>query len=128
MKYTPKKENDNMLKGYVGGSGIILNFTEDHTETLMNGGTIKGRFRDYLKAKVTVHIVAEGSLDDDPDTFQCEPGFKIDTKPRHCPPDKKRAYEVWLTKDNARKLVKDGKWESRSRIDRVYMSYYDFSK
>ncbi len=110
------------MRANIGGSGIIITFTEKDKETLISGGTIEGKFTDFMKPKIKVHICdAVERRDSD---FLCEDGFRVKARPPG-PPEKKESYEIWLSKENTSRLVTDGYWATRSEIDRIDMLYWD---
>lgn len=112
------------MRARLGGSGIVLGFTEKDKPTLSSGGTIEGRFPEFLKPKIKVHICDLVERKDD--DFLCGEGFRVETKP-YGPPEKRKLYEIWLSKQNASRLIANEYWGSRSKIDRVEMLYWDCS-
>jgi hypothetical protein len=112
------------MRAHLGGSGINLGFTEKDKPVLVSGGILEARFPEFLKPRIRVHIcdVVERKDTD----FLCESGFRVETKP-YGPPEKRRFYEIWLSKQNASKLIANEYWGSRSKIDRVEMVYWDLS-
>lgn len=114
------------MRASVAGSGICITFTEEDKPTLINGGTIEGRFNDYLKPKIKIHVLEEVKYKHDLYDSLCESGFRVKTSPRG-PPEKRRSYEIWMTKENSRKIIKAGEGGTRSYIDRVDMRYEELN-
>jgi len=107
------------MRARIGGSGILLTFIDQDRPTLLSRGVIEGRFDDYLRPTIKVHIC---DVVDNGDDVLCEPGFRIKTTP-FGPPEKRESYEVWLSKENVELLMIEGFWGTRSKLDRVDMSY-----
>ncbi len=105
----------------VGGTGVIFRFTHKDRPILESGGTIETKFIDYLKPKLKFHVcdVVEREGNE-----IIEPGFKIHASPNGHP-DQRTFYEVWISKEVAQRLLREGYCGTRCIIDRLEMTYWD---
>lgn len=113
------------MKANLGGSGIILSFTDEDKPILESGGTIETRFSDCLNPTIKFHVC--DIVEQEDDDFPCEPGFKIHASPPG-PPDQRTSYEVWISKDVAQGLIQNEYCGTRCLYDRLEMIYWDLSK
>ncbi|MBU3896875.1 MAG: hypothetical protein KJ697_02995 [Nanoarchaeota archaeon] len=109
------------MKASVAGSGICITFTEEDKPVLIGGGTIKGKFNDYLKPTIKIHVLDDLEYKNDIYDSLCETGFRV--KATRGPPEKRKYYEIWMTKENAKKVFETGEGGTRSYLDRVDMIY-----
>ena len=102
----------------VGGSGILLRFNKSDKPVLEQGGTLDTIFQDYLRPTLVLHV-CDTVEKEDPDA---ENGFKVNVEP-FGQPDRRTSYEIWMSRENAERLIREGYWSTRSIISRVDMSY-----
>ena len=111
------------MRASVGGSGVILRFDERDKPTLESGGTIESKFADYLKPTIKFHVCDVVEKNEE-ESFLTEPGFKVHSSPKG-PPEQRTSYEMWISRENALRLLEEEYWATRSVIDRIDMTYWD---
>lgn len=113
------------MHAFYSGSGIYVNLNKKDKEEGMKTGKLKCIFEDGNKPEIVIHIAKNVPWQQPPE----EPGFHITSKPKGSGYERKKRYDIHITREIFRELTsaedfRGSHYTSRCSCSRVDFSYY----